>query len=276
MKTHRNVATYFRLFFLTILFYSTTASADYIPANLVYPPDSSGMTRANPAIHVKQRLPVGDTMSATLTANNVVIKNKDGTVPEYRGTVLRGFDGIEFTAPGVVNGKVVTDINQTHSDPSVGNGVLSVAAFKKQEDRTEDASGFEGLGRWLSMNGYTSDNALGVPDFIISGDIFYGVDLSIWETAGFSELESRLGQTFTITNGRSDALPGFLFGTSAMFFNGDGWETASLFTGTVTLDSYHEFSVPEPTSMSLFGIAAVAFLARRKTSKVNKSFGINV
>ena len=267
MKPNLDVAKHLRLFFLALLFYSTTASASYIGADLINPPNSIGSTRTNPSIHVKQRLPVGDTMTANITANGVVIKNKDGTVPEYRGTVPRGFDGIEFTMPGIVNGQVVTDIFQKHSNPSVGNGILAVAAFKKEKDLAKESVEFEGLGRWLVENGYTGGNPLSVPDFIIAGDIFYGVDLSIWGTAGFSDMESRLGQTFTITNGRSDALPGFLFGTSAMFFNGDGWETASLFSGTVTLDSYHEFDVPEPASISLFGIAVIAFMARRKMSK---------
>lgn len=254
-----------------MLFYSTSASASYITAKLIDPPNSSESSRANPAIHVKQRLPVGDTMAATMTSDGVIIRNRDGTVPTYQETVSEGYDGIQFVMPGIVNDKVVTDIFQIHSNPEVGFGVLQVAAFRNENDLTPSLVEFDGLGSWLAENGYVSGNPLAVPDFIICGDIFYGVDLSIWAAAGFSDMESRLGQTFAITNGRSDALPGFLFGTSAMFFNGDGWETASLFTGTVTLDSYHEFDVPEPGSMALFGIAAIGFIARRKTSKGNMS-----
>ncbi|MDY0960971.1 PEP-CTERM sorting domain-containing protein [Massilia sp. CFBP9026] len=271
MKSVRKVAKNFQLIILAMLFYSTSASASYITAKLINPPNSSGFSRANPAIHVKQRLPVGDTMTATMTSNGVVITNNDGTVPTYQETVTDVHDGVQFVMPGIVNNKIVTDIFQTHSNPTVGNGILQAAAFNNEGELTPSLVEFEGLGGWLAENGYVSSNPLAVPDFIICGDIFYGVDLSIWAAAGFSDMESRLGQTFAITNGRSDALPGFLFGTSAMFFNGDGWETASLFTGTVTLDSYHEFDVPEPGSMALFGIAAIGFIARRKTSRGNMS-----
>jgi hypothetical protein len=273
MKNELNIAKRFYVIFIALLCYSTAASADYIEASLINPFDSGSFTRKNPAIHVKQRLPVGDTMRATVTANNVIIKNKDGTIPEYQGTVPRGEEGISFTLPGIANGKVVTDIHQQHTDPSIGTGILEVAAFKNGQGFAEDVVEAVGLGEWLSTNGYTESDALTVPDFMASSDIFYGVDLSIWGPGGFSVNDSLLGQTFIITNGRSAALPGFLFGTSALFAGANGWETASRFSGTVTLDSYHEFSVPEPTSAALFGLGTFALIGLRKSSKNTRSTG---
>lgn len=217
-----------------------------------------------PGIQVKQPLPVGDMMRLTLTdAAGNTIKNSNGTTPTLEGTVAPGTEGIAAFVPGIINGKPVKDMHQTHWDPIASrggsSGTLELAAF------TED--GPAAIGSWLYDNGYVTDNPFSVPDFIgDAGDLYYGIDAVLWQADGFIPSSSMFGQTYDVVNGVSTALPGVLFSSSPLTHSDSEWmdDSRTLFNGTVTLDSLHQLSVPTPGTLSCIGIAGLLAFRRRR------------
>jgi hypothetical protein len=227
-------------------------------------------------IRVKQILPVGDMMTLVLTTdNNQIIKNNDGSTPTAKCTILEATKGVSIPIFPTVNGKIVKDITQTHSSPNIPSGTLQLAAFQNN-----NLGGLEpvGISEWLTDNSFVGSNSLTVPDFIASStDLYYAVDLSVWSSSGFPVYETLFGTQFNIINGTSVALPGFLFSNIPLSYinNGNGWETTSLFSGTVTLDSLHALeasTVPEPSTilslLALGTLGAASTLKRQiKSSK---------
>lgn len=94
--------------------------------------------------------------------------------------------------------------------------------------------------------------------------LFVGIDLTQWVglDGGFTP-----GETFSLTNGVSDALPGVLVGTSPIALGLDGYETGTPFTGDVvatgTIDGG---TVPEPSSWALVltGFIGLGSLRQRR------------
>jgi hypothetical protein len=221
----------------------TSASWDIVPDNAVAGP--------GPTPSVRQNLPVGDTMTVTFTHNGSVIKNGDGSTPTMSATVGAGTGGASFLPPGTINGQTVTDYTQTHTAPGLASGTIQIAAFQN--------ASMTPVGIYLEAN--FGSNTLSIPDFSVIGqDIYYGVDLATYGNQGVASV----GTTYAITDGLSDSLAGYLFSNTLLTAGDSGWESSSLFTGTVTLDSSHDLSVPEPSTLLLFGIGAIGVLATRR------------
>ena len=259
----------FLLSLMTFLCCSKVASASYFPASWMPPPDSiadniNGVQFKS--IRIRQRLPLGDTMIATFTSGGVPIRNQDGSIPAFVGTVIQQgnliYQGLSFTVSGVLNGLPITDINQEHSDPSIGSGTLQIGAFQNTGSGNLQITP---LSSWLSDNSLIGDNTITVADFISANtDIFYGVNFYTLATNGLVIDDSFLGQSFNIINGISTSFPEYIFSNSPLSIGTNGWESASPFSGLVTLDSLHEFSVvPEPTTLALFLIGLFIFIGKR-------------
>ncbi len=248
----------------------TCPAGIYNPAELIVPYESSGANPENPHFWVRQRLPVGDTMTATLTTDGgETIKNADDTIPTWQGTMRQGEDGVSFIVPGIVNGKVVKDIHQTHSNPSVANGTLEVAAFANGRNGQPEALP---LGGWLADAGYVGDAWLGVPDFRAVGgpDIYYSVDIVSWNDVGITDsstLEAMFGTTFDVVDGACASWPGILFGTSPNMHDARAWAQSDPYTGTVVLDSLHDFGTPEPATLLLAASGGVVLLRHRRRAR---------
>ncbi len=224
-------------------------------------------------VRVEQTLPVGHTMTATLTGNTGTSDRTiffGSTPASCGGTTQAGDTGLFFYAPEfiITDAKLgttvkVTDYHQKHSDPNVGDGTIEIAAFVASGQGQTQAAGLAG---WLYDNGYVGTHTLTVPDFIKQAmSIFYGVDLTVWSAVGFDVDASLLGGTFDIVNGTSHLLPGYVFSNDPLSLGNGGWGTSSPFSGTVTLDSFHSMSlvVPEPGGLALFGLAAMLLIATR-------------
>lgn len=224
-------------------------------------------TSAGRDINITQRLRANETMSITFsTGNNFnqLIRNADGTPVRCGGTTTNAFTGVTLVMPSIMNGKKVTDIHQSHSGSPVGT--LELAAFIDVGGNVEKA----GIAEWLIESRYLDGHELTVPDFASDiGNIFYGVDLSVWGPNGFMIDDLLFGQTFNISNGVSTQLPGITFSPDALTLGASGWDSTNLFTGIVTLDSFHiMFAAPEPASVLLvvIGLLGVAPSRRRHFS----------
>ncbi len=238
-----------------------TSATETVAAN------SYGANAQNPHINVRQKLPVGDKMTATFTTDDgaVITNQPQGTVPTYEGTVGAGTQGISFTAAGIINGKIVKDIHQTHTAPGIPDGTLEVAAFGNDSLGGLIASG---VGEWLSDHNY-DDSWISVPDFRSVGgpDIFYGIDLQSWNSVGITDgdtLELMFGSEFDVIDGYSAQFPGVLFGSSPGSHGNSGWQQSQPFTGRVVIDSYHQFSVPEPGSIGLLALGGLSLIRKRR------------
>lgn len=240
-----------------IVLYSAYCAAAPIKANC------DPFTSAGRDINITQRLRANDTMSITFSSGNnfnELIRNADGTPVRCSGTTTTAFTGVTLVMPSIMNGKKVTDLHQSHSGSPVGT--LELAAFVDVGGNVEKA----GIGDWLIEKGYVGGNELTVPDFSSNAStLFYGVDLSIWTLRGFVIDDLLLGQTFNILNGVSTLLPGILFSPDALTLGASGWESTNLFSGVVTLDSFHiMFAVPEPATALLVAIALVGVASSRR------------
>lgn len=211
-------------------------------------------TSAGRNINITQRLKANETMSMTFSTGNSfddLIRNADGTPVTCSGTTTTAFTGVTLAMPTIMNGKKVTDLHQSHSGSPIGT--LELAAFVNVGGNLEKT----GIADWLIQNGYVGGNQLTVPDFsTVASGIFYGVDLSIWGPNGFTVDDLLLGQTFSVSNGIAAQLPGMIFSPNSLSSGTNGWGGTNLFTGVVTLDSFHiMFAVPEPASVLLIAIA---------------------
>jgi len=246
----------------------------WTPATLPPGYDSSSSGVGNRGTYVRQKLPVGDKMTATFTTtNNVLIVNADLSVPTFEGTVGPFTSGISFFIPGTMNGKKITDIHQKHSTQGISESTMQIAAFTGVTGSMESVP----VGNWLEQNGYNGTDETGfslrVPDFNNTSQLYYGVDLSIWNANKFSVDSSMFGTSYNIVNGTSVLLPGFLFSTTPLTYSNNGWETSSPFTGAAILDSYHEMSVPEPSTY-VSAIVGTCFLVCLCYQKQKKKGGI--
>ena len=253
--------------FAWVLFLSAVSAHAGPSSSVCYNVDHN-TSSSNTRVYIDQRLPVGDTMTATFTSNGETIYGVDengAPAPVYcTATVGVGTTGIFFGLWGVINGHTVTDGYQTHTHDGL-NGTLQFAAFTP----ASDGGGAAPLESWLEESGYVGTAAFTIPDFITTMDLFYGVDLSVWSVSGFAIDDSLLGSGFNIVNGFSDLLPGFVFSTDPLIYTPFGWETSSAFSGAVTLDSYHSMSIliPEPNTFALFGLSIgllMMFMKKRK------------
>ena len=231
-------------------------------------------------IMADQRLPEGDRMRVTFTGgtgtgpgrtgtSDPTIVMPNGDEANCVGTVTPGSEGLRFHSPRVINGVIVTDMHQTHTNPNVDSGTLELAAFGANASGVVEQLA---LGDWLVANGHVGANALTVPDFIRKDvNLYYGVDLSIWAAAGQLIDDSALGLLVAITNGQSSLFPGFSFSLDPLTSGAGGWTTSTPFSGAVTLDSYHRLSVvldvPEPGALALVALAglALALVGRRRS-----------
>ena len=96
-------------------------------------------------------------------------------------------------------------------------------------------------------------------------EIHFGVDIREYYRS--HPLPHAPGQTFTIVNGRCDALPGFLFGTSEVYLD----TTLGLYTenpiASATLATEAEEGIcPEPASVTLLVVSAF-IMKRRRTGR---------
>ncbi|MDB5292994.1 MAG: hypothetical protein JWL69_4235 [Phycisphaerales bacterium] len=98
---------------------------------------------------------------------------------------------------------------------------------------------------------------LRIPDFSTDGsDTLYSAVNLVNYIPG--HVSFQIGDTFTITNGKSGALPGFVFGTSDILMDAtspDGFGNTSPFTGTITVagenDPSSSIPLPPPVSAGL-------------------------
>jgi len=216
------------------------------------PVSSREQDKEHPSVHVIQHIPKNDTMTAMITVKDVIYKNPNGTVPTFSGTSKLDNGALSFFVPGIIRepgGTKVfpTDIFQSHTDPSLGSGIIQLAAYQHDP-------GMLPLGSFLQAN--VGDRELNVPDFITAtaSNLYFGVDLTTWASEAPGSFT--LGDTFTIVDGTSSLLPGYLFSTTPLTATDSGWTTSTPYDGTATLDSFHGLSVvPEPTSLTLAVIA---------------------
>lgn len=246
------------------------------------PADSSSSNSANMRIEVQQRLDKGTRMSATLSATlpqdpgvpvvpgDSTIKNNNGTKPTWVGTVTGGNQGVAFTIPGIVNGRIVTDVVINGEKTIIPTGVKGKTRFLTLAAFIEDGFGglkTTGLGEWLANNSYVSPAMLAIPDFTGEDveDIYYGVDLAVWSARGFAVGEASLGTVYDIVNGLSSFFPGFVFSAGPITYNEVGFVASTPFSGIATLDAYTLVAaVPEPGTVTLVGIAVALIVFGRR------------
>lgn len=247
-------------------------------ANQPIRPDSSVQSNNFPNISVQKAMPVGDTMTATLSTSradppggpgriDIAITNANGSVPTWTGTPQGGTQGMSFFTNGIVNGNVVSDIEingvRTPVRPNLNikTGYLTIAAFLP-----DGAGGINGapLGDWLRGHGFNDPSMLAFPDFYGADDTLYvGVDLAQWASEGFNFDATMFDRDFSVNAGRSSALPGFFFSSTALTFTETGWRTVSVYSGVATLDSMVLVgAVPLPGTTSLVALGALLMLGR--------------
>jgi hypothetical protein len=95
-----------------------------------------------------------------------------------------------------------------------------------------------------------------------SHDLYIGVDLTQWLSF---PIPFGAGDQFTFINGISDLLPGFFVATSLVgVLPGIGYAADQPFTGNATVRGAIDGQAPEPATLALLGIGAVAYLARAR------------
>ena len=103
--------------------------------------------------------------------------------------------------------------------------------------------------------------------WLISYDvnIYYGIDLAAYYAAGGSTYN--LWDTVSFTDGVNASLPGFIVGTSEIYWDETvGWATDNLFSGDLTVAGEGGTCVPEPSTVVLycFGLMGLSIISRKK------------
>jgi PEP-CTERM motif len=150
------------------------------------------------------------------------------------------------------NNEVPTDIVITYRGSSSTQTTLAFLAG--------DIGGLEKLD--LSLG---TDFFVGLDEFIApmlfneTQDLFVSIDLVQW--LGFPTAYNPF-DTFVITAGGNDLLPGFLVSTSPIAFTTSGFVTDSPFTGMVQVvgNIDGQVMVPQPSTVALVGLGALGLL----------------
>jgi hypothetical protein len=208
---------------------------------------------------------LGTTAIVAIPAGGVLNIPVPALSPDKNGNLRRVYDYVQFSKDGPDN-------------------YLSVEAFIPSGpdfleyqflDYIASIDGPSGVVSIPDLYGDTSGN--GVLD---DDDVIYSaVNLALFMPANVT---FQLGDTFTITNGTSAALPGMIFGTQPITLDAsspDGFSNPDPYTGLGSAFSQHDNVVtPEPANSisALLGLAAggLAFYSSRRARGDRRSQGL--
>ena len=235
-------------------------------------PDTSKSTDTSPTWVAREKGPAGAVINVQPTNGGKRIENADGSIVQYSKSVPTGNDDVNFSIPGIINGKKVTDATQRTGkgrDP----GTLSFSIFDDNKMMIQDS-----LSSWLMNNSYNSeDTGLFMPDFFpdpSSGvdEVFYGADMDELTGAGKSFVDNTaFDQTFSVGS-LSSMLPGYVFSSTPLdYVPGQGWVGTPLDAGMqLSYVAYHDvYAVPEPSMLILTSLALIgAYVVCRRENRV--------
>jgi hypothetical protein len=222
-------------------------------------------------------------------------------IPSYRGTDSAG-NPIVFQGPcavGTVAGTCTTTVpalgaNGRNSGPLPGKattvdpidptmtvtGTLSDYEVKAEGSPLSDTTmAFVGdvngtlnemdIGAAASL--FTDTGEIDIPAFDTSNSPLYvAVNLTDWLSAPPSFMPA-IGDTFTISNGVSSALPGFIFSNSPIdFTHGSGFDDPAPYSGDAMVRAFidgEESPVPEPSMLAVLSIAGAMLMRSRRARR---------
>jgi hypothetical protein len=185
--------------------------------------------------------------SATGISGSTIVGNFSSATNEIHGYIYNGGNFATFDAPIAgssltgINGIYGTTVVGQYSGSGVHGFIFDGTTFTTLDDPLAEPVGFSD----------PDTSAAGVFDGVVVGDYFDSNDVShgfIYDNSMFTTLDDPLGARGTVVTG--------IYGTTIV-----GYYLPAI-PGAIS--GFIATPVPEPTSMAILGIGAVALLRRRR------------